>query len=472
MKREQAEAIYDKGKDAVVEMLLALESRIAELERQLGANSRNSNKPPSKDDIFDKPPRQKSLRKKTGRRSGGQQGHAGKTLEMVEAPDHVIEHWPVKCEGCGGQLAAGQAQGFDARQVHDLPPLMIEVFEHRGMRVCCEGCGQVTRGEFPGYVKSSVQYGPGVAGLALYMQVFQLLPLERSQEMLGDTFHSGMGEGTLVNIKTRAVQLLAPITEQIRQAIGASKVVNFDETGMRVTMKLWWLHSASTPTLTYYAADPNRGTEAMNRIGILPEFKGIAVHDAYASYGTYKGQHALCNAHLLREIIGLEEMHPNQSWLKRLKNVLLMMKDAVDEAKARDATEVEPKLRARLESTYNGMVNQGLVWHQRAEPQPGQRGRLKASKACNLVERLRDHKDSVLRFFRDFSVPFDNNLAERDLRMMKVKEKISGTFRSTKGAEGFATVRGYVSTVRKQGHSPLAALRALFEGNPLPIRLA
>jgi transposase len=474
--REEAEAIYDKGKEAVVEVLMMmsatmarLEARIAVLERQVAANSRNSSKPPSSDGY--RKPAPKSLRKKSGRRSGGQEGHPGNTLAMVAEPDDVIEHWPAQCAGCGKYLSRERKQGFDAHQVHDLPPQVIEVIEHRAMKVCCGGCGWVTRGNFPEYATSSVQYGPGLNGLALYLQAYQLIPLERTQELLRDTFGCGMSDGTLVNLRNRAVKKLAPITEQIKAAINRTKVVNFDETGMRTEGKLWWLHSASTETLTHYAADPKRGCDAMDRINILPGFGGIAVHDAFSSYGTYEGKHALCNAHVLREITGLQEEYPTQWWLKRLKDLLVKMKDAVDRAKAAGAAEIDPKLRAKYETNYSGFLNQGLIFHKPPDRKPGQRGRLKASPAHNLIQRMREHKDSVLRFLRDFSVPFDNNLAERDLRMMKVKQKISGTFRSAQGAHAFAAVRGYVSTVRKQGHSPLAALRALFAGNPMQIQL-
>ncbi len=340
------------------------------------------------------------------------------------------------------------------------------------MKVCCEGCGKVTRGDFPEYATSSVQYGPGLNGFVLYLQTYQLLPLERTQELLSDTFKCGMSEGTLVNVRNRAVKILAPITEQIKIAIGKAKVVNFDETGMRALGKLWWLHSASTETLTHYAADPKRGCDAMDRINILPDFAGIAVHDAYSSYGTYDGKHALCNAHLLREITGLQEIYPTQSWLHRLKDLLVKMKAAVDRTKASGATEIDSGLRTKYEAKYSGLLNQGLLFHKPPDRKPGQRGRLKASPAHNLIHRMLEQKDSVLRFFRDFSVPFDNNLAERDLRMMKVKQKISGTFRSEEGAHAFAIIRGYVSTLRKQGHSPLAALRALFAGNPVQIQVA
>ena len=465
------------GEDAIVALVMQLQAQVqmlseqvAVLQRQVNANSQNSSKPPSSDGYQKPPP--KSLRTKSGRRSGGQKGHPGTTLQMTAEPDHVTEHWPQRCGGCGRRLAQGSSRDYEARQVHDLPPLKIEVHEHRGMQVCCTGCGKVTRGAFPDAVKPGVQYGPGLVGLAVYLQTYQLLPLERTQEMLRDLFGSGMSEGTLENMRVRCVEKLVPITERIKAAIAGSAVVNFDETGMRVKGGLWWLHSASTDTLTSYAADPKRGCDAMNRINILPHFSGIAVHDAFSSYGKYGGRHALCNAHLLRELTGLSEMLPNNGWLTRLKVLLLKMKEEVDAAKGRGETELVPKRRAKLEDRYSGLLNQGILFNTRPVRQPGQRGRPRASPARNLAERMRDHKDSVLRFLRDFQVPFDNNQAERDLRMMKVKQKISGCFRSESGAHGFAAIRGYVSTLRKQGFPVLAALRALFEGRPVDLRLA
>ncbi len=468
--REQAEEIYDAGREAVVEFLLKLDARVAALERQLKANSQNSSKPPSSDG-YNKPS-PKSLRKKSGRRSGGQPGHSGHTLELVADPDHIIEHWPTECSRCGRRLGKQHSLGYEARQVHDLPPIQVEVSEHRGMQVMCACCGQVTHSDFPEQVKPGAQYGSGIASLATYLLVYQHLPLERCQELFVDVLSCELSEGTLVNLQARCATRLAPITAQIKAAIAKASVAHFDETGLRVQGRLWWLHNASTAELTYYAADPKRGCEAMNRIGILPDYAGVAVHDALSSYGKYAGKHALCNAHLLRELTAVEEALGDARWPTRLKGLLVQMKDEVDAARQRGRKKLSARRLRLLERRYDSAVIHGLLFTERPARQVGQRGRSRASPERNLIERMRNHKDSILRFLRDFNVPFDNNLAERDLRMMKVKEKVSGCFRSLEGALRFATIRGYISTLRKQGYAAYAGIRALLDGQPLSLNLA
>lgn len=472
LSREEIGAINDQGREAVIELFMQLQTRVETLERQFRQNSQNSSKPPSSDGY--RKPSPKSLRKKTGRRSGGQAGHPGTTLEMVAEPDRVEEHWPERCAGCGQQLGTRHTSGYEGRQVHDLPPIRIEVTEHRAMQVCCARCGMTTRAAFPDAVRAGTQYGSGVASLGVYAQVYQLLPLERTRELMRDVAGCAPSEGTLVNLLAACAERVASIDAQIKTAITQAAVVRFDETGVRVAGKLNWLHSASTEHLTHYAVDPKRGQQAHERIGILPAFAGVAVHDAYASYMRYAGTHGLCNAHLLRELTALEEVEEESSrqrWPTRLKALLVEMKTTVDRAVERGNTRLRSHVQTRFEAQYDRLVKRALQANPRPKYQPGQRGRPRASPARNLAERLRDHKDSVLRFLHDFRVPFDNNLAERDLRMMKVKQKISGCFRSETGAHTFATLRGYISTIRKQGFGALEALRALFDGQPVPLQL-
>jgi len=475
----EVRAIYHQGEDAMVALFMQLQEqvnaltvRVNELEAQGKRNSHNSHQPPSSDGY--RKPSPKSLRKKSGRRSGGQAGHQGATLEMVDEPDRVEEHWPERCGNCGQSLGASHACGYEARQVHDMPPVRIEVTEHRGLWVCCGRCSAMTQGAFPDGVTRGAQYGSGVASLGVYAQVYQLLPLARTSELMRDVAGCAPSEGTLVNMLAACAKRVAPIRAQIKTAITQAETVCFDETGMRVGSKLNWLHTASTQTLTHYAVDPKRGKLAHERIGILPVFEGVAMHDALASYMRYpgyRGAHGLCNAHLLRELTALEE-GGRQRWPTRLKTLLVEMKTAVDRAVERGNTRLRSDVQARFEAQFDRLVKRALQANPRPKYQIGQRGRPRASPARNLAERLRDHKDSVLRFLRDFRVPFDNNLAERDLRMMKVKQKISGCFRSERGAHSFAAVRGYISTVRKQGFGALEALRALFDDQPVPLQLA
>lgn len=465
--REQAEAIYDAGHDRVVETLV----RMAELERQVNQTSQNSHKPPSSDGY--RKPAPKSQRKRTGRRSGGQPGHAGSTLVLSEAPEHTTEHWPTQCQACGGELERTHVQGYERRQVVDLPPVAVTVIEHHAMRVGCAICGTVTTAAFPPNVPPGVSYGHGVAALAVYAQVYQVLPLERTVDLLRALTGGKLtlSEGTLVNLVTACAQRVAPLEQQIKAALQVAAVAHFDETGMRVKGKLHWVHVVSTARLTYYAVDAQRGTGSHRRIGILPQFAGIAIHDAYNSYLSWAIQHGLCNAHLVRELTALDES-TRQHWPAQLKAVLLDMHEAVKQAKDAGHIALPPRKQTAFEQRYDQLVLTALRVNHKATHPPGTRGRLRASPARNLAERLRDHKDSVVCFLRDFRVPFDNNQAERDLRMLKVKQKVSGCFRSEAGACLFAQVRGYLSTMRKQGHDTLAVLRALFDGQPLPLQLA
>lgn len=467
-------AIYDQGKEAMVrgylrvqEQIIQLMGRVSELERQLNQNSQNSSKPPSSEGY--KKPAPKSLRKKTGRKKGGQPGHPGKTLERVAVADHVVEHWPMCCGCCGELLREDHALGCETRQVHDIPPIKIETTDHQAMQVRCQWCGHSTQAAFPQQVHSRVQYGSGVMALGVYATMYQLLPIERTCEMLGDLFGRAISGGTIMNWMASCAQRLAPTQALIKLAIHGSAVVHFDETGLRTAGKLHWLHSASTNSLTYYHVDTHRAGAAFDRVGILPEFLGTAAHDALPSYLCRDVLHALCNAHLLRELTGLEEQ-TQQRWPTQLKGVLIEMKDKVEQAVARGADRLRADVLARLEGEYDRLVKRALQSNPRPKYPPGQKGRPRASPARNLAKRLRDHKDSVLRFLHDFRVPFDNNLAERDLRMSKVKQKISGCFRSLKGARDFATIRGYISTARKQGYTAFEALRAFF--NYRPVQLA
>lgn len=342
----------------------------------------------------------------------------------------------------------------------------------------CTHCGSITTGQFAEAIQPGAQYGSGVKAFGVYALVYQLLPLQRTQELFRDVFKCPLSEGTLVNIVQGCVQLVTPIQAQVKNALRLASVAHFDETGLRIAGKLHWLHNTrNTPSrgctlqLTYYAIDPKRAGLAFTRIGILPKFQGVAVHDAVPSYMKVDIKHALCNAHLLRELVALEE-HTPQRWPSKLKGLLIEMKDEVALALTGGATQLPLDILERLESNYDRLVKRALQANPRPQRQPGQKGRIRGSPATNLAERLHNKKTCILRFIYDFNVPFDNNLAERDIRMTKVKQKISGGFRTVEGAEAFATIRGYISTLRKQGHAPVSALRQLFDGNPVEICLA
>lgn len=475
--REEAEAIYDAGKERVVEVLMTmsatlakLERRIEELERQVNQNSQNSHWPPSRD--INKRPAPKSQRKKTGKPSGGQSGHEGSRLEMMAEPKHVKEHWPEVCAGCGGALGQKHARGYAKRQVHDIPPIEIEVTEHRAIQVCCGGCGTITQGAFPVEVSQDVQYGSGIAALATYANIHQLLPIDRTTELIEDICGRRISEGTVINMLATCAEKLASVESKIKAGVIGSSTVNFDETGLRVVKKGYWLHVSSTPALTLYWVDPKRGKKAHDTMGVLANFRGNAIHDRYEAYLQWTDcRHGFCNAHILRDLTSIEET-TGQNWTTQTKTLLSEMNTAVILAKAAGQTQLTQDCLTAFEARYDQWVRRGLQSNRLPIKELGKSGRPRASPARNLAEALRDHKDKVLLFVRDFSVPFDNNLAERDLRMMKVKQKISGCFRSVVGARTFATIRGYVSTARKQGHRAIKALLAVFDNRDIKLRFA
>lgn len=462
---------YREGEEAVVLLFqrtfLILAERIQKLEDQLAKNSSNSGKPPSSDGYAQPAPR--SLRKRSRRKSGGQTGHAGETLTVVEKPAHFRVHRVNGCKHCGHSLKRRKVIRHEKRQVFDVPPMKIEVTEHRAEIKDCPCCGKETRAEFPSEVNKAVQYGPEIKAQMVYLNTEQYIPLERTCDLLEEYYGHRPSEGTIVTACAEAAQKVEGSNEAVKEHIVEhEKVAHFDETGMMINAILNWLHSISTLRLTYYAMHARRGSVAMNEINILPRFKGCAVHDDLASYFQYEMKHALCNAHHLRTLIFLLERYP-QKWIEPLKDLLLKIKTKVDLAKEQIQTALSLRQRNFFSTTYDQLIAQGL----RANPpsneknrKPGQRGKLKQTPARNLLLRLRDHKEAVLAFMHDFNVPFDNNQAERDLRMMKVKQKISGGFRSTSGAQNFCQIRGYLSTARKNNVKALAALRLAFAGTP------
>lgn len=474
MRREDIMVVYEAGPEAVIKLINSFIAIIAELkeqvkalEDQLSRNSHNSSKPPSTDRF----PRPKSQRQKSNKPVGGQTGHPGHTLRMVDNPDHIITHRVSRCKKCGSSLEGTEASGYERRQVFDLPPIKVEVTEHRAEKKICPHCGHLNRATFPEEVQQPVQYGPRIKAVAVYLSNYQLLPYERTSELFADLFGHQLSLATLVNVNEDCYEILEPVEERIKQQVIASPVVNFDETGMRINEKREWLHVASTETLTCYATHPKRGKEATEAMGILPEFKGTAVHDAWESYFKYNCKHALCNAHHLRELTGILEQDKKE-WAKEMIELLLEIKKAVDERKEID-DKLDPSQIEIFEARYDQIIEKGLAEDPPPiyQDKPGKRGRKKQSKAKNLLDRLKKHRREVLAFMYDFSVPFDNNQAERDIRMMKVQQKISGAFRSTQGASVFCRIRSYISTVRKNSRSVIDAIKAAFEGKPfIPAR--
>lgn len=450
--------------EVLEERVRVLETENAALRAKLGTNSRNSGKPPSSDGPGMKP-HPKSQRRPTGRKTGGQPGHKGHTLELVEEPQEIHVHAPAHCGVCGQNLEGVCVVRRERRQVVEIPPVQVRVIEHQAETKCCPGCGAETTGAFPEGVDAPAQYGPGVTTVAVYLNQQQLLPVERTCEVMSEVFGCPIAEGTLESAVSACHERLAEVETAIKGGIAQADVVHFDETGLKVNGKTHWLHVASTAGLTYYASHTKRGREAMEAIGVLLAFRGNAVHDGLASYGHYKEcQHVLCNAHHLRELTFVAE-ELGQGWAQDLKVLLLEIKDATDAAREQGMAELAADTRRAFEARYDALLEVGLQTNPPPE-RTGTSGRPRRGKAGNLVDRLRAQKKATLAFMEDLTIPFDNNQAERDLRMVKVKQKISGCFRTTTGVDRFCRIRGYLSTLRKQRIPILSALTQTMLGRP------
>ena len=424
--------------------MAAMQARIEELERRLGLNSSNSGKPPSSDGLK-KPVRVSSLRERSGKKPGGQKGHPGETLSRVETPDAVIEHYPSACAGCGAPLTEAMAIGHAARQVFDLPePRPLIVTEHRSHECCCLACGTQTRASFPDWVTAPVQYGKRIGSIVLYLLHYQLLPEKRLAALMSDLFGVRLATATIARISQDCAERFQCFAEVLRDQVAGAAVKHMDETGFRIGGKTQWLHIASTTLLTFYRVSAKRGS-------LLANVVGIVVHDHWKPYYTLKDVvHALCNAHHLRELKALVEIE-KEDWARRMQRLLRRACHAVNLARARGEP-LSPELIGLIERCYDRIVADGLAFHE-AQPALAKarpRGRPPRRVGHNLLLRFSTRRPDVLRFLTDPRVPFTNNLAERDGRMMKLRQKISGGFRSEQGAEDFAVIRSLLSTARKQ----------------------
>jgi len=448
----------------------ALVARVAQLERQLGLNSGNSGKPPSSDGLKKKPARVSSLRERSGKKPGGQNGHRGKTLSRTKTPDVTVDHFPKTCDGCGAALNAGTATDHTARQVFDLPePQPLIVTEHRAFACRCVACGERTRAPFPEDVAAPVQYGARIAAFVVYLLHAQFLPEKRLAQLMADLFGVNLTTATIARMSQSCAARLQDFAAAVRGHVAAAPVKHLDETGFRIGGKTRWLHIASTILLTFYRMPPKRGS--------LPEgVTGIVVHDHWKPYYTLKGVlHALCNAHHLRELKALVEIE-REDWARKMQTLLRRACHATNLAREQSKP-LSPCLIALIEQSYDAIIAQGLAFHDaqtallRATDKAKQRGRMPRRVGHNLLLRLSTRKPDVLRFLSDPTVPFTNNLAERDARMMKLRQKISGGFRSEQGAEDFGIIRSVLSTARKQGWNLLQTLNAAPNGLIAELRI-
>jgi transposase len=440
-------------------LLVQALAEIEQLKARLGMTSKNSSKPPSSDGLAKPAP--KSLRGKSKRGPGRPKGQMGFTLSPVDDPDHQQVHEPSVCCGCGSDLAGAVHVGTERRQVFDLPPLRLEVTEHQLISRACP-CGAITKAAAPAGVNAPVQYGPRLSGVGVYLFHGQFLSKSRTCQALGDLFGAPVAASTVVSwVKHLAAQVASKVLPGIVDRIAASAVAHFDETGWRTAGSLHWMHSASTPTDVLLTVHRRRGTKGMDAAGVLPRFRGTAVHDAWAPYDTYSNAtHALCNAHALRELIYVIDTAPEP--LARLAgqgaDAMVAIKDLVETART-DGVRPDP---ARLAKQQH-LLRSAFILGQNATA--GRASKLEC-KHNALFTRLIERWDDYQRYTHDPAVNFDNNAAEQTIRMPKLRIKVSGCLRTLTGAEEFAAIRSYTATAVKNGQNMLNVLIQAADSDP------
>ncbi len=454
--------LSEPDKDRLIDALFA---RLDAVEARLGMNSQNSSKPPSSDGLAKKT---RSLRGTSDKKAGAQDGHKGTTLKRVAEPTDTVRHpLPSQCNRCQRPLPLDEALVVERRQVIDVPTRSFDVVEHCTLEVACS-CGQVHVSAFPAGVSDVVQYGPNVKALGVHLTQGQMLPFARTAELLHDIYGLSISPGTLVAWVGEARAALQDTANQIADNLRIAAFVNADESGLRVAGKLHWLHIAANETLTWYGVHTKRGMEAIEAHGILPKRVGVLVHDCWAPYWKLdESIHALCNAHLLRELVYVKEI-TGQAWPDAMTNLLLSANKLCEAARQKQTMFSADNV-AAFRTLYDAIVNEGEQLNPEAVATAGRKGPGKQSVAFNLLKRFRLHANAVLLFITDHAVPFTNNLGERAVRMPKVKQKISGCFRTVIGADNFCVIRSCLDTLRKQGHGMLEVLLRAFAGNPIPL---
>ena len=465
------EQLKQLDRESLIGVILILQQQLTEqqeliqqLQGQLAKDSHNSSKPPSSDGP--KKGRRKSLRRAGQRPRGGQRGHKGRTLMQVAEPDHVIVHELADCPHCQTKLEAETVTRHEKRQVFDMPPVRIEVTEHQAEVKQCPGCGACVKGEFPPHVTQPTQYGLRLKAFACYLYGQQFIPFARIRELLTALYGDAPSEPVILAAMRQLAKRTQGSLAQIRQQLIAAPVVHFDESGMRVAGQLRWLHVASTEKLTQYHVHDKRGHIGMRAGGILPHYKGVALHDYWRSYLKFSDcQHSFCNVHHLRDLCFIVEQY-NQAWAAKMKRLLCDIKDEVASTSQQHTALPRDRL-AYYEAAYDALIAQGFAANPappKTKPRPV--GRPKQSPPKNLLDRLHKHKAGVLAFMYDFRIPFDNNLVERDVRMIKVQQKVSGCFRTQDGAHIFCAIRSYISTARKHGLNAIDAIHNAFLDQP------
>jgi len=466
-----AEELMKLDKEEIIVVLLAViksqAEKIAELEARLNQNSSNSSKPPSSDG-FNKP---KSLRKPSGKKAGGQAGHEGSGLKITQQPDKIVGHMPTQCEGCAKYADCRERTiTSEVRYEIDIEVKPV-VTAHEQLRVKCPKSGECMTGEFPLGISGTLQYGVNLEALAVSLNTMGMVSINRTHEILSGVFGVPISTGTIAGMVKNCAEAVKTPVSQIKAALTTEPTVHFDETGTRVDGTNYWAHSASTSELTYISVENNRGVKGMNNAGILPNFKGTAVHDCWSPYFMYGDmEHGLCNVHLLRELNSAIENH-GQEWAQDMADLLLEVKKTKETLVGLGKQKASELMLNAYNSSYDIIVEEALRLNPVPVREPNQKGRIKRGKVGALVDRIAGRKEEYLLFFNDFTVPFDNNQAERDIRMFKVKQKVSGCFRTKDGANNFAAIMSFIGTARKKGFSAFNAIKDALLGKPFDFSL-
>jgi transposase len=442
------------------EQLAGLQSQVADLAARVHANSQNSSKPPSSDGLAKPAP--KSLRRKSGRKPGRPKGQPGATMALTDHPDHVLRHEPPACRKCGTGLTGARQTGMERRQVTEIPPVKAQVTEHQMIEMECPCCGEHTKAGAPDGVSAPVQYGPRAAALGTYLWHGQFLSRDRACAALAEMFGCAPSPGALAAQARKIAGLVSPAITAITAALAGADVAHFDETGFRAAGKLAWVHSASSGKYVLVTVHPKRGKEAMDAAGVLPAFTGIACHDAWKPYDSYNGAgHALCSAHLLRELIAVTETGTagDMIWAQQATDALLALKEAAGTAREAGRGAIDAEILEKQSRWFREAADTGIVLN------AARLSKLQKKRHA-LATRMRDRAGDYLRFAHDLQVPFDNNRAEQDIRMSKLRIKVSGCMRSMAGAEIFCAIRSYLATAARHDISALDALTQAAQGNP------
>ena len=440
---------------------LLLKQEIRKLKESAGKDSTNSSKPPSTDNAFKE--KESKANKNKKRERGAQEGHIGKNLKKSDNPDIIEILQPTTCEGCSHNLEDVDVKSVSSRQIFDIPPIAMEVTEFQQQTKVCPCCGKVNKPDFPDGLNSYVQYGDNVKAFITYLNTYQMIPYERITELIEDLTTHNICDGTIYNTLKGFHTKLQPFEENSKKLLLESAVINVDETGTQVGAKLHWSHVISTSIVTYYMIHAKRGSEAIDDMGILPFYKGIAVHDHWKAYYKYECKHSYCNAHILRELNGIIE-NEKVVWASDMHKLLTGMNNYLYSLEEKG---IESPSKGKIQQyykRYDDICRAAQKYYPPPKEKPKTNRKPAQSKGKNLLDRLVEHKEGTLMFFMNLLVPFTNNLAEQDLRMLKVKEKISGCFASFKGAEMFNRIRGFISTMKKNNRPVLEELRNVLRG--------